>query len=117
VDFDGSGQLEFSEFVQLIQKLEQEQCSAEQTFIKNARAAFSLFDKDLSGTVDVEEFAICYNDLLGRTASKEELQEIMHVMDEDNSGAIDFDEFLRGMRYYKRRRGEQEEKRAAQGGL
>jgi Ca2+-binding EF-hand superfamily protein len=37
---------------------------------------------------------------LGREPTKAELSEVMKIMDEDNSGQIDFDEFCKGMKYF-----------------
>ncbi|KAB5589557.1 Glutathione transferase omega-1 [Ceratobasidium theobromae] len=57
------------------------------------RDAFSLFDKDDSGTISFEELGQVMRSL-GQCPSEEELHRIMNDIDLDHSGSIDFNEFL-----------------------
>ncbi|KAF8693919.1 EF-hand domain, partial [Rhizoctonia solani] len=57
------------------------------------RDAFSLFDKDSSGTISVEELGSIMRSL-GQKPSQDELYRIMNEVDLDHSGTIDFNEFL-----------------------
>jgi len=60
---------------------------------RKAREVFDLFDTDGGGTVDVEELRHLMH-TLGQTPSEEELQMRIKRVDVDNSGDINFDEFL-----------------------
>ena len=55
--------------------------------------AFLLFDKDKSGSIDVNELKDAMK-ALGIFLKKEEVREKMTKVDKDGSGAIDKDEFM-----------------------
>ena len=55
--------------------------------------AFSLFDKDRSGTIDVNELKDAMK-ALGIFLRKKEVRVVMTKVDKDGSGAIDKDEFM-----------------------
>ena len=71
---------------------------AEKGFEKIARMkdAFALFDKDGDGTMDTSELGTVLRSL-GQNPSEEELQQMIADVDEDGSGAIDFNEFAQMM--------------------
>ena len=56
------------------------------------KEAFSVFDKDGSGTVSTSELGEMMS-ALGQNLSAEELDEMVKEVDADGSGEIDFDEF------------------------
>eukprot|EP00879_Flechtneria_rotunda_P010189 GHRR01010652.1.p1 GENE.GHRR01010652.1~~GHRR01010652.1.p1 ORF type:complete len:148 (+),score=42.96 GHRR01010652.1:57-500(+) len=58
------------------------------------RKAFNTFDKDGSGTIDVRELKFALN-AMGQYPTDEELFVMIHDVDEDNSGEIDFQEFCK----------------------
>lgn len=61
------------------------------------RIAFNKFDKDGGGTIDAEELGSAMHSL-GQNLTRLELQDIIDSVDADNSGTIDFPEFLVLMR-------------------
>lgn len=61
--------------------------------IADFREAFSLFDKDGDGTISAKELGIVIRSL-GQNPTEKELQELINQADEDDSGTIDFQEFL-----------------------
>ena len=66
-------------------------------FIQEIKATFDLFDKDQSGTIDLDELGDVFRSL-GQNYSDHELQEMIELMDDDRSGEIEFGEFLMLMR-------------------
>ena len=62
-------------------------------FISDFQAAFNIFDSDGGGEISTRELLKVYK-MLGFTPTKDELDEIIEVVDQDGSGEIDFDEFL-----------------------
>eukprot|EP01062_Namystynia_karyoxenos_P033114 TRINITY_DN24377_c0_g1_i1.p1 TRINITY_DN24377_c0_g1~~TRINITY_DN24377_c0_g1_i1.p1 ORF type:complete len:1536 (+),score=449.81 TRINITY_DN24377_c0_g1_i1:100-4608(+) len=61
---------------------------------------FRTFDKDGSGTIDTDELREVMN-CLGVRVSDDELRELQMTVDTNNSGEIEFDEFLVLMKQYK----------------
>jgi centrin-1 len=57
------------------------------------KEAFDLFDSDKSGEIDTEELKQALKNL-GIDAKNQTLQNMMADLDKDNSGKIDFDEFI-----------------------
>ena len=57
------------------------------------KEAFDLFDGDKSGEIDTEELKQALKNL-GIDAKNQTLQNMMADLDKDNSGKIDFDEFI-----------------------
>ena len=70
------------------------QLSEEQ--IEEFKEAFSVFDKDGDGTITLDELSIVMKSL-GRNATREELKAMIAEVDDDGSGEIEFEEFLRLM--------------------
>lgn len=58
--------------------------------------AWELFDDDHSGQIDSNELQNVLRKL-GLNPTEEELQEMIHDIDKDNDGTIDYSEFLRLM--------------------
>lgn len=57
------------------------------------KVAFARFDKDGDGIITLEELRQIVEEL-GHTANESELTALMQEMDTDNSGTVDFAEFL-----------------------
>ena len=60
------------------------------------KEAFDLFDTDHSGTIDTEELKQALSNL-GIDAKNQTLQNMMNDIDKNQSGTIDFDEFIQMM--------------------
>ena len=65
--------------------------------MQEIRATFDLFDQDNSGSIDREELGDVFKSL-GQHYSDAELDEMIAETDNDNSGSIEFGEFLQLMR-------------------
>nr|UKO95431.1 troponin c [Demodex canis] len=94
IDADGSGQLEFDEFLTLTARfLVEEDAEAMQ---EELREAFRLYDKEGNGyikTSDLREILRALDDKL----TADELDEMIAGIDTDGSGTVDFDEFMEMM--------------------
>nr|QGQ62242.1 Troponin C [Demodex folliculorum] len=94
IDADGSGQLEFDEFLTLTARfLVGEDAEAMQ---EELREAFRLYDKEGNGyikTSDLREILRALDDKL----TADELDEMIAEIDTDGSGTVDFDEFMEMM--------------------
>lgn len=55
--------------------------------------AFSVFDQDEDGTITIKELESVMK-VLGHNPSREEIREMIKDVDTDNSGSIEFSEFL-----------------------
>ena len=64
--------------------------------IESLRKVFDFFDDDGNGTVEPEEIALKLAKF-GLELSKEEIQDIMADVDENDDGVMDFDEFVKLM--------------------
>jgi plastin-1 len=75
---------------------EEKGTSFDEVQINQYREIFKLFDRDGSGTIDIQEMRSVLNEL-GKKVDNKELEKLMNDLDNDGSGEIDFDEFLKGM--------------------
>uniref|UniRef100_A0A7S3QZ31 EF-hand domain-containing protein n=1 Tax=Dunaliella tertiolecta TaxID=3047 RepID=A0A7S3QZ31_DUNTE len=64
--------------------------------VKEFREIFDFMDRDKGGTLGIQEIKQL-TDMLGMRISPDELDNIMKQIDADNSGQVDFDEFLQVM--------------------
>merc|ERR1719359_953417 len=111
VDEDGSMELNFEEFLVLFQRIN-EKLKAMQREKENAKAveleftenqladlryAFNALDSDGSGTLEVQEIRRALQ-LMGKKVSSEKLWEMISEVDDDQSGELDFTEFLQLVR-------------------
>ena len=91
LDIDGSGKIEYSEFL-----ANQSDVLRETTKLK---AAFDAFDLDMNGYISHEELKEIFN--LGSddssTISSSTAKALIAKVDEDKSGTIDFEEFVKMM--------------------
>ncbi|ACO68511.1 dynein 18 kDa light chain, flagellar outer arm [Micromonas commoda] len=62
--------------------------------INGCREAFNKFDKDGSGTIDASELKATLN-AMGQSPTEEEIFQMISQVDDDNSGEIEFAEFLK----------------------
>merc|ERR1719449_471521 len=87
VDDDGSGQIEFPEFLSLMASKLQDTDS-----IEEMREAFLVFDRDRSGSVTASELKHVMNNF-GETVTDEEVEAMIQQADEDGDGELSFDDF------------------------
>lgn len=85
VDGDGSGTVDFEEFVALMTKKTKE---AEDE--QELREAFRVFDKNNIGVIDVSDLKMIFN-ALDPDMADEEIDQIISEVDEDGSGTVDFE--------------------------
>ncbi len=64
-----------------------------QSKIVELRKAFDFFDKTKSGTIRAEEIDSIFKSL-GKSFTREEIQDLIHEADKNLNGSIDFDDFL-----------------------
>merc|ERR1719449_297795 len=88
VDEDGSGEIEFPEFLKLMASKLQDTDS-----IEEMREAFNVFDRDKGGTVSASELKHVMNNL-GEQVTEEEVEEMIQEADADGDGELSFDDFL-----------------------
>jgi Ca2+-binding EF-hand superfamily protein len=62
--------------------------------VRDIKTAFDIFDSDLSGIVDPQELKVAFQ-ALGFGGSNKFIYQILAELDDDQSGGIDFAEFLR----------------------
>lgn len=91
IDEDGSGQIEFYEFLQLSAKFLIEE--DEEAMQKELKEAFRLYDKEGNGYITTQTLKEILHELDQRL-TEEELVGIIDEIDEDGSGTVDFDEFM-----------------------
>ncbi|KAJ3652495.1 hypothetical protein Zmor_018453 [Zophobas morio] len=94
VDADGSGELEFEEFITLASKfMAEEDAEAMQSELKEA---FRLYDKEGNGYITTATLKEILREL-DSNLSNEELDGIITEIDTDGSGTVDYDEFMEVM--------------------
>ncbi|XP_071521735.1 troponin C isoform X4 [Panulirus ornatus] len=93
-DEDGSGELEFEEFVELAAKFLIEE--DEEALKAELREAFRIYDKEGNGYITTDTLKEILRELDNRL-TEEDLVGIIEEVDEDGSGTLDFDEFMEMM--------------------
>ncbi|XP_045785748.1 troponin C, isoallergen Bla g 6.0101-like isoform X1 [Maniola jurtina] len=94
VDADGSGELEFEEFVTLASRfMVEEDAEAMQAELKEA---FRLYDKEGNGYITTAVLREILRELDDKI-SPAELDMMIEEIDSDGSGTVDFDEFMEVM--------------------
>lgn len=91
VDGDGSGTVDFDEFLALMAKKTKE---AEDEM--ELREAFRVFDTKNLGVIDVSDLKLIFK-TLDPDMPDEEIDQIISEVDEDGSGTVDFEEFMKLM--------------------
>lgn len=93
-DEDGSGQLEFEEFVELSAKflIEEDQ----EALKKELKEAFRIYDRDGVGFITNDILREILREI-DATLTEENLDSIIEEVDTDGSGTLDFEEFMEMM--------------------
>jgi len=96
VDLDGSGSVEWPEFMFLMSKFGAGE-SLESKFtderLAELREVFSLFDDDGNGSLDAKELSLVLRSV-GLVPTEEEVKRMIDEVDADGSGCIEWPEFL-----------------------
>ncbi|KAI3357096.1 hypothetical protein L3Q82_015560 [Scortum barcoo] len=88
VDEDGSGTIDFEEFlVMMVRLLKEDQAGKSE---EELAECFRVFDKNGDGYIDREEFALIIRST-GESISEDEIDELMKDGDKNNDGMLDFD--------------------------
>nr|P29291.1 RecName: Full=Troponin C, isoform 2B [Homarus americanus] len=93
-DEDGSGELEFEEFVELAAKFLIEE--DEEALKAELREAFRVYDRGGNGYITTDVLKEILRELDNRL-TEEDLDSIIEEVDEDGSGTLDFNEFMQMM--------------------
>jgi len=91
IDEDGSGELEFPEFIQLASKFLVEEDEEQMKW--ELREAFRIYDKQGNGYITVEVLKEILREI-DTSLDEYSLEQIIDEVDEDGSGTVDFDEFM-----------------------
>uniref|UniRef100_A0A0E0BNI7 Major facilitator superfamily (MFS) profile domain-containing protein n=1 Tax=Oryza glumipatula TaxID=40148 RepID=A0A0E0BNI7_9ORYZ len=91
VDADGSGSIEFEEFLGLLARKLRDTGAED-----DIRDAFRVFDKDQNGFITPDELRHVMANL-GDPLSDDELADMLHEADSDGDGQINYNEFLKVM--------------------
>jgi len=91
VDTDGSGKIEFKEFLDLFAK-KMKDPDTEEDLIE----AFKIFDKDGNGVISAQELRHVMT-TLGERLTEEEADEMIREADIDGDGYINYHEFVKIM--------------------
>jgi len=92
IDKDGSGTIDFNEFLQMMTAKMSEKDSKEEIL-----KAFRLFDDDETGKISFNNLKRVAKEL-GENLTDEELQEMIDEADKDGDGEVSEAEFLRIMK-------------------
>ncbi|KAL6640476.1 hypothetical protein ACP70R_021599 [Stipagrostis hirtigluma subsp. patula] len=93
VDADGSGSIDFDEFLTLVARNARE---ADAGAEEEIREAFHVFDKDQNGFITRDELAQVMKNL-GEKLAEEEIAEMLREADVDGDGQISYKEFAKVM--------------------
>ncbi|XP_074572204.1 calmodulin-5/6/7/8-like isoform X2 [Curcuma longa] len=91
VDADGSGTIDFPEFLNLMARKLHGTDSDEEL-----KAAFRVFDKDQNGFISAEELRIVMSSF-GEKLTDQEIDDMIREADVDGDGQINYDEFVKVM--------------------
>merc|ERR1719365_149593 len=92
IDKDGSGTIDFNEFLEMMTTKMSEKDSREEIL-----KAFRLFDDDETGFITLKNLRRVAKEI-GENMTDEELQEMIDEADRDGDGQVSEEEFLRMMK-------------------
>tara|TARA_R110002050_G_scaffold84955_2_gene181302 strand:+ start:39 stop:422 length:384 start_codon:yes stop_codon:yes gene_type:complete len=65
--------------------------------LTEVKKAFSMIDRDGSGTITVDELGNLMRAVLGENISQGDVSQMMNIIDKDGNGTISQDEFIRAV--------------------
>jgi len=92
VDADGSGTIDFNEFLAMMEKKALNSGDTEEEL----KEAFKVFDKDGNGFISAAELRHVMTNL-GEKLTDEEVEEMIREADMDGDGQVNYDEFVKMM--------------------
>ena len=105
VDSDGSGVLDFPEFLKLMENTDRLNLMLKRRLTENQiaeiKAKFSEFDDDNDGAIDKRELRNVIKSF-GHDPTNEELEELMKELDTDGTNLLEFPEFLELMQQHSK---------------
>jgi Ca2+-binding EF-hand superfamily protein len=90
VDLDGNGEIDFEEFVTLMNRRSKQTDIEDEIF-----NAFKVFDKEGNGLISITDLRHLIP--LGNQLSEEEIDEMLFENDEDGDGFIVYEDFIKNM--------------------
>ena len=90
VDVERKGAIDFPQFLKLMEMNKMDSS-------KEAHAAFNLFDSDHNNQISVDEMQKVLQSL-GENLSKTEIKDMIKEIEQNNSGILSFDGFLKMMK-------------------
>uniref|UniRef100_A0A8C4QB05 Troponin C, skeletal muscle n=1 Tax=Eptatretus burgeri TaxID=7764 RepID=A0A8C4QB05_EPTBU len=98
MDEDGSGTIDFEEFlVMMVMQMKEDKKASAELSEQQVSDAFCLFDRNADGFIDhddLKEFLMS----IGESVTVEEVDEILAERDRNKNGKLDFDDFLKMMK-------------------
>ena len=91
VDLDKNGEVDFEEFVTLMNRR-----SRETNIEEDVLNAFKVFDKEGNGLISVTELRHIMT-TLGEQLTEEEIDDMLKEADNDGDGYINYEEFIKNM--------------------
>jgi calmodulin len=88
VDADGSGTIDFPEFLKMMANKVKDEASEEEI-----RETFRVFDKDGNGYVSPAELRHVLSNI-GEKLNEDEIDEMIREADADGDGSINYEEFV-----------------------
>ena len=88
VDLDGNGEIDFEEFVTLMNRRSKQTDMEEELF-----NAFKVLDKEGNGLISITEL----RHLMGNPKNEDEIDELLYENDGDEDGLINYEEFIKNI--------------------
>ena len=100
-DENGDGTVSVDEFLNMVEKGNNKNAIHKELIQRSGvRKAFQKYDADGSGTITRDEFRKIVEDKYQTTLRPGQVDKLMEQADKDNSGQIDYDEFLMAFSYF-----------------
>ncbi|KAK3597187.1 hypothetical protein CHS0354_003685 [Potamilus streckersoni] len=93
LDSNGNGTIEFNEFLKMMST----KAKSTEEEAEELRAAFSKFDKDGNGKINVKELQAAMTEIGDTPFSKDEAKAMIKEADIDGDGCINYNEFVKIM--------------------